>query len=190
MTVNFRGQYAGFVTRLFAFAIDNVIISLMIFLAGWIIRTTAEMVKFDTLLNLPNTLMDILQSITAFFTSPPVIAAATGLFFITYHLFFLILVGATPGKALLGVRVIGLQGKPLGFSKALVRILGYIPSTIVLFIGFIWIIIDNRRQAWHDKLAGTCVIYSWDARPDERFLAIPIKRMRLLSSADSDELDD
>lgn len=190
MMVNLRGQYAGFVTRLFAFAIDNIIISLMIFLGGWIIRTTAEMVKFETLLNSPYALMDILRSITAFLTSPPVLAGATGLFFFTYHLFFLILVGATPGKAIFGVRVIELRGRPLGFSRAAVRILGYVPSTVVLFIGFLWIIIDNRRQAWHDKLAGTCVIYSWDARPEERFLAVPIKRMKLLSSVDSDELND
>lgn len=190
MTVNLRGHYAGFVTRLFAFAIDNFIVTLTIFLGGWMIRTTAEMVKLDTLLQSTYALMDILRGTITFLTSSPVIAAATGLIFLTYHLFFLILVGATPGKAIFGVRVIGLQGRSLSFSRALVRILGYIPSTIVLFAGFLWIIVDNRRQAWHDKLAGTCVIYAWDARPDERFLAVPIKRMKLLSRADPDELND
>jgi len=27
-------------------------------------------------------------------------------------------------------------------------------------LGFIWIGIDNRKQGWHDKLAGTLVIYT------------------------------
>jgi uncharacterized RDD family membrane protein YckC len=25
----------------------------------------------------------------------------------------------------------------------------------------LWILFDNRRQGWHDKLAGTIVVYSW-----------------------------
>jgi uncharacterized RDD family membrane protein YckC len=40
----------------------------------------------------------------------------------------------------------------------------------LFFLGFLWILIDNRRQGWHDKMAGTCVIYNWPARPDENFL--------------------
>jgi hypothetical protein len=31
--------------------------------------------------------------------------------------------------------------------------------------------VDNRRQGLHDKIAGTYVIYSWDALPNEQFLA-------------------
>jgi uncharacterized RDD family membrane protein YckC len=40
---------------------------------------------------------------------------------------------------------------------------------IPLFLGFFWILIDDRRQGWHDKIAGTCVVYTWHARPDETF---------------------
>jgi uncharacterized RDD family membrane protein YckC len=45
----------------------------------------------------------------------------------------------------------------------------------VLFIGSIWIFINPRRQAWYDKVAGTYVIYNWDARPEERFIAAGLK---------------
>jgi uncharacterized RDD family membrane protein YckC len=37
-------------------------------------------------------------------------------------------------------------------------------------IGLLWIMVDDQRQGWHDKLAKTFVIYTWAARPDEQFL--------------------
>jgi uncharacterized RDD family membrane protein YckC len=44
------------------------------------------------------------------------------------------------------------------------RFLGYILSIFAMWIGFLWILLDNRRQGWPDKIAGTFVIYAWDAR--------------------------
>jgi uncharacterized RDD family membrane protein YckC len=41
--------------------------------------------------------------------------------------------------------------------QAVGRLLGYVVSSI-LYLGFIWILFDERRQGWHDKLAGTVVI--------------------------------
>lgn len=29
---------------------------------------------------------------------------------------------------------------------------------VVLFLGFIWVAFDDRKQGWHDKLAGTLVV--------------------------------
>jgi uncharacterized RDD family membrane protein YckC len=31
-------------------------------------------------------------------------------------------------------------------------------SIIVLFLGFLWMIWDQEKQTWHDKIAGTIVI--------------------------------
>jgi uncharacterized RDD family membrane protein YckC len=28
----------------------------------------------------------------------------------------------------------------------------------VLYLGFIWILFDDRRQGWHDKIADTLVV--------------------------------
>ena len=50
------------------------------------------------------------------------------------------------------------------------RLLGYLVSTGSLGMGFLWMLIDDRRQGWHDKIAGTCVVYSWEARQNEEFL--------------------
>ena len=35
----------------------------------------------------------------------------------------------------------------------------------ILFPGYLWVLVDNRRQGFHDKLAGTFVIYSWPEDP-------------------------
>lgn len=188
MTVSLRGQYAGFVSRLIAFGIDIFITSLIIFLIGWITRTTADMVQIGSILNLSYAITNAIREIFSFLISPPMLVAYTSIFILIYHIFFLVLVGSTPGKALLGLRVVSIEGKRLNFSRVFLRVLGYIPSIVVLFAGFLWIIIDNRRQGWHDKLARTCVIYAWDAHPDERFLAVPIKRMNLLPSADEEKI--
>ena len=31
-------------------------------------------------------------------------------------------------------------------------------SSLPLFLGFLWIVFDSRKQGWHDKLAGTVVV--------------------------------
>ena len=81
-----------------------------------------------------------------------------------YYLFFWILMGQTPGKMLLGIRIVSLDGSRLTFWQALRRFIGYFLSALALYAGYWWVLIDNRRQGWHDKLAGTIVIYAWDAR--------------------------
>ena len=66
--------------------------------------------------------------------------------------------GQTPGKKLLGLRVVQSSGKPMTPGLAFLRWVGYIISQIPLCLGFIWIAFDGRKQGWHDKIAATCVI--------------------------------
>ena len=80
-------------------------------------------------------------------------------FGLVYFLFFWVLVGFTPGMGLVGLRLSQCDGQRLGPGRAIVRYIGYWVSFIFLGLGFIWILFDRRRQGWHDKLAGTCVIY-------------------------------
>jgi hypothetical protein len=37
-------------------------------------------------------------------------------------------------------------------------------------LGFLWVLGEDRRRAWHDKIAHTYVLYVWDARYEENFL--------------------
>jgi uncharacterized RDD family membrane protein YckC len=66
--------------------------------------------------------------------------------------------GRTPGQALFGLRVVRTDGTPVRLGRACVRSLCYLFS-IILLAGCLWILVDRRRQAWHDKLAGTLVVY-------------------------------
>ena len=43
-------------------------------------------------------------------------------------------------------------------AQNIIRYLGYFISFLPLGLGFLWIAFDERKQGWHDKLAGTVVI--------------------------------
>jgi uncharacterized RDD family membrane protein YckC len=68
--------------------------------------------------------------------------------------------GATPGKITFSARIVDARsgGRP-SLPRLATRWLAYIISAAPLFLGFAWIAIDRRKQAWHDKIAGTRVIY-------------------------------
>ncbi len=68
--------------------------------------------------------------------------------------------GRSPGKKLLGLRVISLEtGRPAGFWRMLLRdVIGKWVSAIVLYLGFFWAIWDEQHQGWHDKIAKTVVV--------------------------------
>ena len=71
--------------------------------------------------------------------------------------------GATPGKMAISARIVdAATGGPPATGRLVLRYIGYIASMLPLFIGFIWIGIDRRKQGFHDKIAGTVVIYDDD----------------------------
>jgi uncharacterized RDD family membrane protein YckC len=75
-----------------------------------------------------------------------------------YSAIFWVLVGRTPGKAALGLRVVRTDDRAIGWGTAITRAAGYAVSSI-LMIGFLWIAVDRRHQGFHDKLARTFVVY-------------------------------
>jgi len=82
---------------------------------------------------------------------------------------FWLWVGGTPGKLWLGIRVVdGRTHGRLGFGQALIRYVGYIPSTLALFLGFLSMLWHPRRQCWHDLMAGTIVIRTKGGLPPVR----------------------
>ncbi|MEI6043660.1 MAG: RDD family protein [Chloroflexota bacterium] len=67
--------------------------------------------------------------------------------------------GATLGKKVFGLKVVGPEGKSPGFGRALLRMtLGYWISSLIFYLGFIWIGLDEQKQGWHDKIAQTYVV--------------------------------
>jgi uncharacterized RDD family membrane protein YckC len=66
--------------------------------------------------------------------------------------------GQTIGYKLMRLKVLrATDGGPISGGQAIGRLLGYILSGF-FYLGFIWILFDDKRQGWHDKLAGTVVI--------------------------------
>ena len=66
--------------------------------------------------------------------------------------------GGTPGKRLLGLRVVNNDGDEPGLAAGLVRYLVTLISALALFLGYLWMLWDGQRQTWHDKAAGTFVV--------------------------------
>lgn len=67
---------------------------------------------------------------------------------------------ATPGKMAFGIYIVDAKtlGRPSN-GQLIGRYLAYYLSMLAFMLGFIWVGIDKRKQGWHDKLAGTMVIY-------------------------------
>jgi hypothetical protein len=66
--------------------------------------------------------------------------------------------GQTPGKRLLGIRIIRLDAKPLTWWLAFERFGGYAASFSTGLLGFAQIVWDRNRQGMHDKFIETVVI--------------------------------
>lgn len=76
----------------------------------------------------------------------------------TYYIFsWLKYGGQTLGNRVMALKVVRENGKPMDVITGIVRYIGYIISSIV-FLGYIWMAFDKRKQGWHDKIAKTLVV--------------------------------
>jgi uncharacterized RDD family membrane protein YckC len=66
--------------------------------------------------------------------------------------------GRTPGKRLLGIRIVRLNGKPIGWWAAFERFGGYAAGVATGLLGFAQIFWDKNRQAIQDKISETAVV--------------------------------
>ena len=74
--------------------------------------------------------------------------------------------------AVLGIRVVKADGTTLPPSRAVVRTLAFPLSFLLCGLGFLGILVGREHRALHDVIAGSAVIYAWDARAARlRFLA-------------------
>lgn len=66
---------------------------------------------------------------------------------------------ATPGKMITRLKIVdAYHGGPPGTGQWIGRYLGYGIAAIPMAIGLLWVAFDERKQGWHDKLAGTVVV--------------------------------
>jgi len=128
-------DYAGFWRRFLAYNVDGWILFIIIlFLTAPLVPTKNEFVSF-------------LRAILGLLISAG------------YFIFFWINQnGQTLGKKLLAIRVVREDERAIDISTSILRYIGYLISSFVLFLGFLWIGWDKRKQGWHDKIARTLVV--------------------------------
>jgi uncharacterized RDD family membrane protein YckC len=77
---------------------------------------------------------------------------------------FWTLAGQTPGMRFLAIRLVSLDSREITFGRALRRALGAILSLLPLGLGYLAILRDPSRHAWHDRSTSTEVVYDVVAR--------------------------
>ena len=155
------GQYAGFVSRLVAFFVDRLIVAVFVAVVTAVVGFVTQTLQVNQWLGIEHWSQWLIGGLLATF------AFSTSF---VYDVGSWLLAGQTPGKRLMGLLVVQTDGQRLRLGPAIRRWFGYYLSAI-LFLGFLWVLVDNRRQALHDKLAGTLVVYAWSGRQD---LAAPV----------------
>ncbi len=139
--------YAGFFVRLTAFILDKIIVGLvlivlrlafMVFLSGSVSDILARKVFFSVSL------------------SDAIIYLLTAAYFVllTYY------TGGTVGKKMMKIRVVSAEDRqPTFFEIAFREIIGRYLSAFILYIGYLIIGAGSQKEALHDHLADTRVVY-------------------------------
>jgi uncharacterized RDD family membrane protein YckC len=138
----------GFGRRLAATLIDAVLVFFISFILVFIVSIVFGMIGFSEYFSEENNI-----------NMSALILASAGLVSLVYYIGSWSRSGQTIGHNLLGIRVVNDEGEIISIGKGILRYIGFFISGLVLSIGFLWIEFDKKRQGWHDKLAGTYVIY-------------------------------
>jgi uncharacterized RDD family membrane protein YckC len=129
-------EYSGFWLRFVAFLLDSIILVAASFLVRLLFLFPSGNIAW-----------------------PVFLGVFPSIFYWLYYWLFTGLRGQTPGKMVLGIKVVRANGEKVGLGWAALReIPGKIISLVGLFLGFIWIAWDKKKQGWHDKIADTIVI--------------------------------
>jgi uncharacterized RDD family membrane protein YckC len=153
-----QGEYAGPVTRVLAYAVDAA--------TSVIVFTVTVAVTFF--------LIDLVAKVDV---DPDDIPAwVSGLLFAGWLFVYFggswAASGKTAGMALLGLRVVNRDGSALDPWRGLVRAPALALSLMTFGLGLIGIVIGKEHRGLQDVLAGSVVVYDWDARAAQlRFLA-------------------
>lgn len=159
-----KALYASFTTRLIASILDTVIISLallpLLYLISQFLISNADKQLFITFISSKEPLSEseiaVFQAIFSRIIIDYIIQLAL---FSVVVIVFWNYKSATPGKMLLGFKIVDANTlEDITGEQSLKRFFSYFISMAPLCLGFFWVHFDKKRQAWHDKIAGTVVI--------------------------------
>ncbi len=142
-------RYGGAFRRLLANIIDSLVVSIIQFIAGLAIGFMLIFLSPNLPENNPIKIVGQLVAALIYFVVT-----------VGYPVYFIGTRGQTPGKMAMGIKIVGIDsGQHPSFVNAFLReVIGKFLSGIFLGLGFLWIIWDEKKQGWHDKIARTIVI--------------------------------
>jgi uncharacterized RDD family membrane protein YckC len=161
-------EYVGFWKRFLAFLIDSLVVSLILspvmlalYGGGYFERLNAELAALRVSSGDPNAdaarVLEILGSRDSAVMALGDIRVQIGLVVAT--ILFWRFRGATPGKMLVKAKIVRAADLgPPSTGRLIGRFFAYFVSILPIFLGFLWIAFDKRKQGWHDKIAGTVVV--------------------------------
>ena len=155
--LSFQGRFAGAASRLAAYAIDiGASTGVFVLAVAGATFVASVIVGHSVSWSRTNIIVEIIYFLWLFI----------------YFAYSWAASGKTFGMAMLGVRVLAADGADATARQAVVRTLALPLSFLLLGLGFVGIVLQRDRRALHDLIAGTAVIYDWDARAARlRFLA-------------------
>ena len=142
---------AGFWIRLLAYFIDGIILFLaqVLLMILWAEFWTGAPGTTDFR---PYPFYFRVNSTTALFDIISLVLVAI------YYVVSVSIWSTTIGKRILGLYVLRADGSKVGPGRALARWLAYIPSVLILGIGFVMIGISRDKRGLHDLMCGTVVV--------------------------------
>jgi uncharacterized RDD family membrane protein YckC len=145
--------YAGFWVRAAARTID-----LFVILGIYSLFYLVDKLGVSGGIWAPSTIEDV-YAITGVFSMENIVRAV---FFFGFPVFYYVYLhgafGQTFGKMALRIKVINEDGSPLDYRRAFLRWLGYFLCEFTLYIGYLWIAFDKRKQGLHDRVCRTLVV--------------------------------
>ena len=139
-----RVPYAGVATRAVALAVDVAAAHVIVFVGGAIVALVGSLVG--------DVRLDTLGRLLAAVAWVAVVGA--------YFVLFWSTAGQTPGMRLMGLRVMTDSGAHPSASRSVIRLIGLGLAIVPLFLGFVPVLLDARRRALQDFMAGTVVVYA------------------------------
>ena len=155
--VSAQGHYAGSVSRFAAYLIDLTVSTVLFWLALQFVSFVVQLVTGSPVSwHRDNIVVVIIYAAWQF----------------VYFGFQWAANGRTLGMSLLGVHVVRADGTRMEPWRGWVRSLTFPLGFLTLGLGFLGILVQRERRAVYDLIAGTAVVYAWDARAARlRFLA-------------------
>jgi uncharacterized RDD family membrane protein YckC len=139
--------FAGFWIRLVARMIDNTITSI----AGYVFQIP----MFVVLARMDKQKGPDLPWLVGTMALAVVMSLAAAAY---YEAWFLVNKGATPGKMILGLKVIRARGGPMTWSLGVGRYFAHMLSAFTLYIGYMMAGWDEEKRALHDRVCDTRVV--------------------------------